>query len=159
MNATEVNQYNEDIIKTALSIMESRMKDWSESLKITSGSMAKDYISDYFKLKSADKEHEEFHVMFLNSQHCLIETKMMFRGTVDSASIYPREVAKEALALNASAVILAHNHPSGSTLVSAADKQITDRLKTALDLFDVRVLDHMIVAGENVVSMAERGLL
>lgn len=82
----------------------------------------------------------------------------MFRGTIDGAPVYPREVVKEALRLNAAAVILAHNHPSGNTTPSGADRELTRRLREALNLMDVRMLDHIIVAGSSAVSMAEKGL-
>lgn len=104
-------------------------------------------------------QHEMFGVMFLNSQHQLIKFEPMFRGSISATSVYPREVVKEALACNAAAVILAHNHPSGSTEPSRADESLTKTLKDALALVDVRVLDHFIVAGSEVVSFAERGLL
>ena len=89
----------------------------------------------------------------------MIEYREMFHGTIDGAAVYPREVAKESLKLNAAAVILAHNHPSGNPEPSSADLSITQRLKEALSLLDVRTLDHLIIGGENTVSFAERGLL
>jgi DNA repair protein RadC len=98
-------------------------------------------------------------VLFLDAQHRVIALKPMFRGTVTQTSVYPREVVKEALAANAAAVILAHNHPSGSTEPSRADEYLTQALKAALALVDVRVLDHLIVAGPAVASFAELGLL
>ena len=106
----------------------------------------------------AAKEQEVFYAIWLNSQHQVIHHGELSRGTIDSVSIYPREVVKTALACNAAAVIFAHNHPSGHAEHSQADFQNTKRLKEALSLIDVRVLDHMIVA-ENVISMTERGLL
>ena len=104
-------------------------------------------------------EHEVFCVVFLDAQHWLIALKEMFRGTVTQTSVYPREVVKESLALNAAAVILAHNHPSGAAEPSRADEFLTQTLKTALALVDVRVLDHLVVAGADTVSMAARGLV
>ncbi|MFO5961811.1 JAB domain-containing protein, partial [Pseudomonas aeruginosa] len=95
----------------------------------------------------------------LDPRHRLIEYREMFHGTIDSASVYPREVVKEALRLNAAAVILSHNHPSGSPEPSSADKLLTQRLKEALGLVEVRMLDHVIVAGANTVSFAECGLI
>lgn len=105
------------------------------------------------------RTHEVFAVMFLNAQHRLIKVEPMFRGTLTATSVYPREVVKEALGCHAAAVILAHNHPSGSTEPSRADEALTKTLKDALALVDVRVLDHFIVAGAEVVSFAERGLI
>jgi DNA repair protein RadC len=107
----------------------------------------------------AGLEHEVFGVLFLDSRHRLIAYEAMFRGTIDGAAVHPREVVKAALKHNAAAVILAHNHPSGVLDPSNADQMITDRLSQALALIDVRVVDHVIVGGPNLVSFAERGLL
>lgn len=112
---------------------------------------------DYLRLMLGAREHEVFVVVTLDSQHRLIEVIEMFRGTIDAAAVYPREVVKEALVRNASTVILAHNHPSGVAEPSAADRVLTDRLKAALALVDVRVLDHLVVGGDTIVSFAERG--
>lgn len=106
-----------------------------------------------------NREHEVFAVAFLDTRHRLIACEEMFRGTIDGASVFPREVAKAALAHNAAAVIFAHNHPSGVTDPSQADELITRRLQNALALFDVRVLDHFIVANGQATSFAERGLI
>jgi len=97
--------------------------------------------------------------MYLDNQHRLIKYEELFFGTIDGASVHPREVVKHALKYNAAAVIFAHNHPSGVAEPSQADQRITDRLKSALLLVDVRVLDHMIVGDKEVLSFAERGLL
>ena len=114
---------------------------------------------EYLSLKLGALEHEVFVVLFLDKRHRLISYAEMFRGTIDGASVHPREVVKEALKLNAAAVILAHPHPSGVAEPSHADEMITSRLKDALALIDVRILDHIIVAGGDTVSFAERGLL
>ena len=114
---------------------------------------------DFLRLKLGTLEHEVFAVVFLDNRHRLIEYRELFRGTIDNTTVYPREVAKEALALNAAAVILAHNHPSGVAEPSRADEFLTRTLRESLALVDVRVLDHFIVAGNGVVSFAERGLL
>ncbi len=103
--------------------------------------------------------HEVFACLFLDSQHRLIAFRELFRGTIDGASVYPREVVAECLAHNAAAVIFAHNHPSGVAEPSLADRQITRRLIDALALVDVRVLDHLVVGDGEPVSFAERGLL
>ena len=116
-------------------------------------------VKDYLRLEIGALEHEVFCVLFLDAQHRIIALKQMFRGTVTQTSVYPREVVKEALAVNAAAVILAHNHPSGAVEPSRADEFLTQTLKTALALVDVRVLDHLVVAGVDVVSFAERGLV
>ena len=116
-------------------------------------------VKDHLRLEIGALEHEVFCVLFLDAQHRIIELKQMFRGTVTQTSVYPREVVKEALACNAAAVILAHNHPSGSPEPSRADEVLTQCIRSALSLVDVRVLDHVIIAGMLAVSLAERGLL
>lgn len=103
--------------------------------------------------------HEVFACLFLDNQNRLIRFEELFTGTIDSASVYPREVVKRVLSLNAAAVIFAHNHPSGVAEPSHSDQHITLRLQSALDLIDVRVLDHFVVGDGEVVSMAERGLI
>ena len=114
---------------------------------------------DYLRLLLGEREHEIFCVIYLDNRNRVIECQELFRGTIDGASVYPREVVKEALSRNAAACILAHNHPSGVAEPSQADELITRRLKEALCLVDIRVLDHLIVAGGEVVSFAERGLI
>lgn len=116
-------------------------------------------VRDFLRTKLAGFTYEVFSVMFLDNRHRLIEYVEMFRGTIDGASVYPREVVKEALAHNAAAVIFSHNHPSGVAEPSQADELITHRLKDALALVDIRVLDHVIVAGNDTTSFAARGLL
>ena len=116
-------------------------------------------VKDDLQLEIEALEHEVFCVLFLDAQHLIIELKQMFRGTVTPTSVYPRKVVKEALACNSAAVVLAHNHPSGSVEPSRADEFLTQTLKTALALVDVRVLDHLVVAGADVCSFAERGLV
>ncbi len=116
-------------------------------------------VARFCQLNIAHLEHEVFGVLFLNTQHELISFEIMFRGTIDAASIYPREVAKAALLHNAAAVIFTHNHPSGCTKPSEADKRITSRLVDALQLLDVRTLDHIIATTQGYTSFAETGLL
>ena len=116
-------------------------------------------VRDFLRLRLSGLEHEVFAVLMFDSQNSLIEYVELFRGTVSQTSVYPREVVKEALARNAAAAILVHNHPSGAAAPSRADEYLTHTLKRALELIDVRVLDHMIVAGKDVLSFAERGLL
>ena len=114
---------------------------------------------DYFRLFYANKQdREHFAVMFLDSQHKVLECTVLFSGTIDGAAIYPREIVKVALHANAAAVILAHNHPSGQPTPSSADKRITERIKDALALVDIRVLDHVIVGG-SCYSFAQSGEL
>ena len=116
-------------------------------------------VKDHLRLELGALEHEVFCVLFLDAQHRIIALKQLFRGTVSQTSVYPREVVKEALSVNAAAVIFAHNHPSGSVEPSRADEFLTQTLKTALALVDVRVLDHLVVAGADLCSFAERGLM
>ena len=104
------------------------------------------------------KKQEVFAVMFLDAGHTLLKYEQMFFGTIDGASVYPREVARRAMELNAAAVILTHNHPSGRAVASPADKRITEKCKSSLALFDVRVIDHIVV-GATVYSFASEGLL
>ncbi len=140
------------IIESALKILATRIKQ--PATYITSPNDTKAYL----KLKLSEIEHEVFAVMFLDTRHGVIEYKEMFRGTVDGATVHIREVVKEALSLNAAAVIFTHNHPSGVAEPSKADENITKRLKDALALVDIRVLDHLIIGGD-IVSFTERGLL
>lgn len=121
--------------------------------KITQPALAFEYL----QILLQDYEHEVFSAIFLDSQHRVICFEELFRGTIDSASVYPRAVVKQALANNAAAVILAHNHPSGDPEPSDADRRITQRLKDALGLVEVRVIDHIVVGSEGCVSFAERG--
>jgi DNA repair protein RadC len=114
---------------------------------------------NYLALRFSSLEHEVFCCLFLDNRHRVIACDELFRGTVHGASVHPREVVKQALAHNAAAVILAHNHPSGVAEPSQADELITLRLRDALAIVDIRVLDHLIVAGGRVVSLAERGVL
>jgi DNA repair protein RadC len=116
-------------------------------------------VRQYLSLKLSNLGHEMFACLFLDNKHRVIEYQEMFRGTLGSASVYPREVVKACLSVNAAAVIFAHNHPSGVAEPSDADIQITDKLKSALALIDVRVLDHVVVGDGEPVSFAERGLL
>lgn len=116
-------------------------------------------VRDYLKLHFAGRQYESFVALFLDAQHRVIDAEELFRGTLSQTSVYPREVVKAALHHNAAAVIFAHNHPSGVPEPSQSDRMLTDALKQALALVDVRVLDHFIVAGVGVLSFAEKGLL
>jgi DNA repair protein RadC len=140
------------IIAQALNILAGRVIG---SNVLTSPAVARDYLI----VALAGKEHEAFCVLYLTSQHQVIAFEELFRGTIDSAAVYPREVIKAALAHNAAAVIFAHNHPSGVAEPSSADRRITERLVAGLALLDIRVLDHMIIGGTTVFSFAEQGLL
>ena len=114
--------------------------------------------SDFLRMRLGALLHEEFHVLWLDNRHRILDCQKLFTGTIDGASIYPREVVRAALNINACAAIFAHNHPSGVAEPSVADRTITNELRDALSLIGVRILDHIIV-GANCVSMAGRGLL
>ena len=116
-------------------------------------------VKQYLQLAFAGQGYESFVVLYLDAQHRLIEAEEPFRGTLTQTAVYPREIVKRALHWNAAAVMFAHNHPSGVAEPSRADEHLTQSLKTALTLVDVRVLDHFVVAGNTVTSFAERGLL
>lgn len=141
------------VIKAALEILRSRLRVPGVAI-----AAPKD-TTDYLKLRMAEREYEVFGIIFADNRHRVIACEEMFRGTVDGASVHPREVVKRALQLNAAAVILFHNHPSGNPDPSEADKRITARLKEALALIEIRVLDHVIVGGMETFSFAERGFL
>lgn len=116
-------------------------------------------VKDHARMQLGHLGHEVFALMFLDAQHRLLRWEEMFRGSLTQTSVYPREVVKRALELQAGAVILLHNHPSGVAEPSRADEHLTQTLKSALALVDVRVLDHLVVSQTQVVSFAERGLL
>ena len=116
-------------------------------------------VKDFLRLKLGERPHEVFAVVFLDTQNRVLSIEELFRGTLSQTSVYPREVVKEALARNAAAVVLVHNHPSGSAEPSRADEVLTSTLRQALALVDVRVLDHLVVTRASVLSFAERGLI
>ncbi|NOQ87711.1 MAG: DNA repair protein RadC [Gammaproteobacteria bacterium] len=152
MSNTPLN--DDAIIESALNILEKRITYKTGETALTSPQASKDFV----KLQLARYEHEVFGCLWLDNRNRVINFNKLFRGSIDGASVYPREVVKAALKHNAAAVIFAHNHPSGVAEPSHADEQITKRLKDALALIDVRVLDHLVV-GDEVISFAERGLL
>ena len=151
--AARASSADDAIIARALEILGRRLQ--APGAAIGSPTDAQNFV----KLKLAELQHEVFAVLFLDAQHCVISFQEMFRGTLTQASVYPREVVKAALALNAASVILAHNHPSGNPEPSRADEALTAGLKSALALVDVRVLDHLVVGGLRCVSFAERGMV
>ena len=106
-----------------------------------------------------DRPHEVFCCLYLDNRHRVLRFEELFRGTIDGTSVYPREVVKQALAVNAAAIILAHNHPSGVAEPSQADERITRRIKSALELVDIRLLDHLIIGDGISTSLASRGML
>jgi len=129
--------------------------------QMTSGEVfsSPDVAKSWLCTRIGNLEHEVFWCLWMDSQHRLIVAEEMFRGTINQASVYPREIVKRALSVNAAAVILAHNHPSGLSDPSSADIQLTVNIKKALDLVEVRLLDHFVIANSVGVSFAERGLL
>ena len=141
-------------------VLEMSRRALAEEMKRSNAFSTPAAVRDYLRLHLAGLAHEVFLALWLDAQNCLIAAEELFHGTLTQTSVYPREVVKKALWHNAAAVVLAHNHPSGATEPSAADRTLTQELKQALALVDVRVLDHFIVAGQNQpLSFAERGLL
>lgn len=143
---------------TALQVLEAAANIISERYTREDAYSSPADVSEYLTYKLGGHEREVFAVMILDSQNRLIEYQELFMGTIDAASIHPREVVKAVLKANGATVIFSHNHPSGDAEPSTADKAITKRLTEALALIDVKVLDHIVI-GENSVSFAERGLL
>lgn len=140
-------------------VLEMAKRHYVEVLQRGSALTSPEATRAYLSAQLRNYSYEVFACLFLDNQHRVIEFEEMFRGTIDSASVYPREVAKKVLSHNAAAVIFAHNHPSGINEPSQADKLITDKLKQSLALFDVRVLDHFIIGDGKPYSFAEHGLL
>lgn len=142
------------LIRRALKVLEDRL-DYNKPILASPTT-----VRDFLRLRMAQLEHEVFLVLWLDAQHRLIEVHEASKGTLTQASVFPREIVKAGLAANAGACILAHNHPSGSLTQSSEDEKLTQVLKEALALVDIRVLDHFIVAGaQRPLSFAERGLL
>lgn len=150
--AQPVSYHRPQLVQRALKLLEGEMRQ----ADVLSSPQA---VRDYLRLLLGDRPHEVFAVVFLDAQHRVIKSLEMFRGTLTQTSVYPREVVIEALALGAAAVIFTHNHPSGCSEPSRADETLTQTLKTALSLVEVRVLDHFIITRDSVLSFAERGLL
>ena len=143
---------SDQVIRRALQLLDERMRN-GPTLQ------SPDTVRDYLKLLLHDREREVFVVVFLDAQHRVIAADELFRGTLSQTSVHPREVVKAALKRNAASVIFAHNHPSGVAEPSRSDELLTQALKDALALIEVKVLDHFVVAGPASVSFAERGLL
>ncbi|MBK1717198.1 JAB domain-containing protein [Thiocystis violacea] len=146
---------NEDVlIRQAMAILERRMRRVQDPHALTAPALAHRYL----QLRIGPLEYEVFGVIWLDQRHRVLAIEELFRGTIDGASIHPREVVKQTMRYNAAAAIIYHNHPSGVSEPSQSDLAITRRLKDALSLIDVRVLDHLVV-GETCTSLAERGWL
>ena len=148
-----VSQSDDWIIRQAIALLEQRVFKAGPLLGQPQA------VKDYLRLKLVAEPNEVFAIVFMNSQHRVLAYEPMFKGTLDSTAVYPRVVVQRALELNAGAVIFSHQHPSGCTEPSSADRVLTDRLKAALALIDVRVLDHIIVGQGTPYSFAESGLL
>ena len=147
------SQSDDWIIRQAIALLEQRVFKAGPPLDQPQA------VKDYLRLKLVAEPNEVFAIVFMNSQHRVLAYEPMFKGTLDSTAVYPRVVVQRALELNAGAVIFSHQHPSGCTEPSSADRVLTDRLKAALALIDVRVLDHIIVGQGTPYSFAESGLL
>ena len=153
INLSPVFPANEQrVIRRAMRLLEKYQRQ--PSVSFTSTSLSKTWL----QMQMAHQEREVFIVMYLDNQHCLLERETLFTGTLSHTEVHPGEVVKSALKHNAAAVILAHNHPSGTTEISQQDKHITQRIMKALALVEVRVLDHLVI-GNEVVSFAELSLL
>jgi len=149
---TGLNLSESDVLDWAQAILEARFK---RSNYLTSPALVRRYLTSQL----ATEEREVFGVILLDNQHGVLGFERLFYGTIDSASVYPREVVKTVLNANAAAVILVHNHPSGHPEPSQADILLTKRLAASLQTIDVRVLDHLVIGGTDTVSFAERALL
>lgn len=148
-----MNARNRKTVDRALAILAAELQ--REPLTVNNSDLA----AEYCRLHIGGLPHEVFAILHLDTQHRLIALEILFRGTIDGAAVYPREVLKSVLKHNSSAVVFTHNHPSGVAEPSAADLAITNRLVQALRLIDVRVLDHIVVSPIDSVSFAQRGLL
>ncbi len=142
----------QDLLRMANQIARKRL---AKGAVITSTKEAAELLQTLLQ----DRDHEVFGALFLDSQHRVHAFEELFRGTLDSANVYPREVVKRALALNCAAIIVVHNHPSGNPEPSSTDIALTKSLREALTLVDIRLLDHLVVGTEGVVSLAERGMM
>lgn len=149
---TGLNLSESDVLDWAQAILEARFK---RSNYLTSPALVRRYLTSQL----ATEEREVFGVILLDNQHGVLGFERLFYGTLDSASVYPREVVKTVLNANAAAVIIAHNHPSGNPEPSQADIALTNRMREALNTIAVRLLDHLVVGGTEITSFAERGLL
>lgn len=155
VDCTARRQRDDRLIARALKVLEKRTAYDRHLLS------SPERVRAYLRLRLSELEHEEFWVVWTDAQNLAIEAEMMFRGSLTQTSVYPRELVKRALQINAAGVILAHNHPSGSTAPSKADHRLTASLKEALALIDVRVMDHFIIGTgkSGILSFAEMGWL
>lgn len=146
-------------LATLLALRELARRYFEQTLPVGEAIRSPADTETFLLARLRDRPHEVFCCLYLDNRHRVIRFEELFRGTIDGTSVYPREVVKQALAANAAAVILAHNHPSGVAEPSQADERITRRVKSALELVDIRLLDHLVVGDGTTTSLATRGLL
>ncbi|NIE50698.1 DNA repair protein RadC [Pantoea sp. Ap-870] len=151
--ARELAPTEQQTVRTALTLLERQLREPGASFTSSHA------VRDWLRLQLATLEREEFTALFLDNQHRLIAHDTLFTGTINHTQVHPREVVKAALKHNAAAILVAHCHPSGLAEPSDADRRVTERLKQALNLVDIRLLDHLVVGGMDIVSFAERGWL
>lgn len=151
--ATGLPPSAQQTIREALTLLEHQLREPGASFTSSNA------VRDWLRLNPATLEREALSVLWLDNQHRLIAHDTLFPGTINTITVHPREVVRAGLKHNAAAAVLAHNHPSGEAEPSKADRKITERLKQALDLVDIRLLDHLVVGGMETVSFAERGWL
>ncbi|MEH3399611.1 DNA repair protein RadC [Enterobacter cloacae] len=149
----ELAPTDQQTIRTALTLLECQLREPGAAFTSSSS------VRDWLRLQLATLDREAFTVLWLDNQHRLIAHDTLFLGTINSITVHPREVVKSGLKNNAAAAVLAHNHPSGEAEPSQADRVITERLTQALELVDIRLLDHLVVGGMDIASFAERGWL
>ncbi|MDA3990676.1 DNA repair protein RadC [Klebsiella aerogenes] len=151
--ARELSSTDQQTIRAALTLLAQQLREPGASFTSSHA------VRDWLRLQLATLEREEFIALFLDNQHRLIAYETLFTGTINHTQVHSREVVKAALKHNAAAMLVAHCHPSGQAEPSAADRQVTERLRQALDLVDIRLLDHLVIGGMEIVSLAEHGWL
>ncbi|AYQ10679.1 DNA repair protein RadC [Escherichia coli] len=151
--AAELPASAQRTIQEALTLLENQLREPGAAFTSTVA------VRDWLRLHMAGLEREIFKVLYLDNQHRLLASETLFTGTISSTEVHPREIVRAAMKHNAAAIIAAHNHPSGEAEPSQADKHITQRIVGALALVDVRLLDHLVIGGMDIVSFAERGWL
>jgi len=151
--ARELAPADQQTVRTALTLLERQLREPGASFTSSHA------VRDWLRLQLASLERKEFTVLFLDNLHRLIAHETLFTGTINHTQVHPREVVKSGLRYNAAAAVLAHNHPSGEAEPSQADRQVTTRIQQALELVDIRLLDHLVVGGMEITSFAERDWL
>lgn len=154
---TTINGMGDAKFSQLQAVMEMARRALAEQLRQADTLSNPNAVRDYLRLWLSGESREVFGALFLDTRHRVLAAEILFRGTVDKASVHPREVVKRGLMLNAAAIVVAHNHPSGDVSPSAADLSLTDRLHAALALVDVRLLDHFVVGRDRILSLAEQG--